>query len=126
MKKQEIIQELKKGGAGREVIAEIGRVLCAYGEVNVVRNCGNYSVSASVFLDCFKKGSDYKVWFIKDTEWYTEDERVENYINEFCDFPDFYKGRRSYIELNKVSRDIRAGKVAAKMIGGEIKFVKAA
>ena len=29
-------------------------------------------------------------------------------------------------ELNKVSRDIRAGKVAAKMIGGEIKFVKAA
>ena len=111
MKKQEIIQELKKGGAGREVIAEIGRVL---------------SVSASVFLDCFKKGSDYKVWFIKDTEWYTEDERVENYINEFCDFPDFYKGRRSYIELNKVSRDIRAGKVAAKMIGGEIKFVKAA
>ena len=117
---------MKKGGAGREVIAEIGRVLCAYGEVNVVRNCGNYSVSASVFLDCFKKGSDYKVWFIKDTEWYTEDERVENYINEFCDFPDFYKGRRSYIELNKVSRDIRAGKVAAKMIGGEIKFVKAA
>ena len=41
MKKQEIIQELKKGGACREVIAEIGRVLCAYGEVNVVRNCGN-------------------------------------------------------------------------------------
>ena len=33
MKKQEIIQELKKGGACREVIAEIGRVLCAYGEV---------------------------------------------------------------------------------------------
>ena len=122
MNKSEITEILKYAGADETVFTEIDNLLKAYDEVCVTRINGKFDVSASIAIDCVKKGDTYKSWWVQADVWYNTDERIENYVNEFLCYPDFYNGRVSYLKLAAVKKDIRAGKVVAKMVNGNIEF----
>lgn len=83
----------------KEVIAEVKNILKAFDEVNVVFEYGKYDVSTSIVLKAHY-ATDHKfigTFYAKDV--YTEVERIENYINEFGDYPMNYHGDRDYDKL---------------------------
>lgn len=84
-----------------EVQKEVLKTLKAFDEVYVVFEYGKYNVSTGIAL---KKtyGVDHRtIGTIKAIDVYTEDERTENYIECFHDYPIWYKGKRDYIALKE-------------------------
>jgi hypothetical protein len=80
----------------QEVQEQIYDTLKAYNSVSVLYEYGEWHVSSS---DCLKAqyGADFKVYgriYVDDI--YTEEERTQNYIDTFNDYPYWYKGSRQY------------------------------
>lgn len=84
----------------KEVKEKIRYTLRAYDEAHVTYENGSYKVSVGVALTA-TYAPDFKViGTITAKEVYTDDERIENYINVFQDYPIEYKGKRDYKTLN--------------------------
>lgn len=73
--------------------------LKAYNEVTISYEYGKYSVwSGSCIKACY--GADHKVFgIVRAIDVYTEDERTQNYMECFRDYPIWYKGKRDYQAL---------------------------
>lgn len=80
----------------------VKETLKAFDRVNVVYENGEYSASTGVMLK-HSYAPDHKVlgWVYAD-EVFTEDERIENYINTFFSYPMGYKGNRDYSLMRKM------------------------
>lgn len=88
----------------KEVQDKVKNTLKAYDEAHVIFEYGEYHVSVGVALKA-SYGADHKViGTFKANEIYTDDERIENYINTFQDYPIEYKGKRDYKTLNDGKR----------------------
>ena len=85
------------------VKAEVKDFLRAYDEVNVWYENGRYSFG-DVLKRCYAPDHRF-VGTYRAEEIYTEKERIENYINEFHDFPRDYKGRRDYTLLHNMNEE---------------------
>lgn len=86
-----------------DVQTEVKDILKAYDSVNVWYENGEYS-----FADVLKAeyAPDHRfIGTYKKEDVYTETEQIENYINEFHDFPRNYKGKRDYAMLNKMDEE---------------------
>ena len=78
---------------------KVKNTLKAFNEVSVIFEYGEYTASTGHCLKA-KYADDYKVFgtfYVDDI--YTLDERTENYMESFHDYPIWYKGKRDYIEL---------------------------
>ena len=87
-------------------------ILKAYDYVNVWFENGEYS-----FVDVLQKqyAPDHKfIGTYRSEDVYTETERIENYINEFHDFPINYKGKRDYAMLKKMDEERTAALVSTE------------
>ena len=83
----------------------------AYDHVNVWYDYGRYS-----YVDAITKeyAPDHEfIGTFKKSDIYTEKEQIENYINEFHDYPANYKGARDYKMLNKMDAESET-----EMLGG--------
>lgn len=81
--------------------ARIRNTLKAYDEVVVFYENGKY-----VYGVCIKSeyAPDLKyIGTYRAEDIYTEDERIENYINEFNSYPPNYKGKRDYAVIHKMT-----------------------
>lgn len=79
-----------------EVQREVKDTLKAYPRVYVTFENGAYNVSVGVAL-LAKYPADFKsIGVYTDSEIFTEDERILNYINTFHEYPPQYKGIRDY------------------------------
>lgn len=88
----------------KEVQDKVKNTLKAYDEAHVTYENGDYKVSVGVALTA-TYAPDFKViGTITAKEVYTDDERIENYINVFQDYPIEYKGKRDYKTLNDGKR----------------------
>lgn len=79
--------------------------LKAYDDVSVSYENGMY-----LFDDGIKKyyAADYKfIGTYRKEQFYTEKEQIENYINEFHDYPVNYKGSRDYALMHKMQDETR-------------------
>ena len=88
----------------KEVIAEVKNILKAFDEVNVVFENGKYDVSTAIVIKAHY-AADHKfigTFYAKDV--FTEAERIENYINEFGDYPCNYHGERDYDKLHEAQQ----------------------
>jgi hypothetical protein len=86
-----------------EVQEQILGTLRAFDEVSITFYGGRYWVVSGHCL-MGKYPADYKaygVYYAKDI--YTEDERIQNYIEGFHDYPHNYKGKRDYAMLRQMS-----------------------
>jgi hypothetical protein len=83
------------------VINDVLNTLKAFSQVTISYEYGKYEVSTGCCLKS-RYGSDHKVFGIaRAVDMYTEDERTQNYIECFHDYPCWYKGRRNYTELRE-------------------------
>lgn len=88
----------------KEIQDKVKNTLKAYDEAHVTYENGAYKVSVGVALTA-TYAPDFKViGTISANEIYTQDERIENYINVFQDYPIEYKGKRDYKTLNDGKR----------------------
>ncbi len=88
----------------KEIQDKVKNTLKAYDEAHITYEYGAYKVSVGVALTA-TYAPDFKViGTISANEIYTQDERIENYINEFQDYPIEYKGKRDYKTLNDGKR----------------------
>ncbi len=79
--------------------ARIRNTLKAYDEVVVFYENGKY-----VYGVCLKShyAPDHEyIGTYRAEDIYTEDERIENYINEFHAYPPNYKGKRDYFNVTR-------------------------
>lgn len=84
----------------QEVQSYVMSTLKAYPEVTVSYENGQYSYGV-----CLKKeyATDHEVLgTIYQSDIYNEVERMENYINTFCDYPIEYKGKRNYKMIKRM------------------------
>lgn len=87
----------------KEVQEEVKGILKAYDSVNVWFENGRYT-----YVDVLAKeyAPDHKfIGTYKKSDVYSETEQIENYINEFHDFPMNYKGKRDYAMLHKMDEE---------------------
>jgi len=76
-------------------------ILRAYGEVTIRYEYGEYSVMAGTIIKA-QYGGDYKVvGYVRAVDVYTLEERTQNYIESFHDYPIWYKGKRDYKALKE-------------------------
>lgn len=83
------------------VIEQAMSTLRAFKEVTISYEYDEYSVSTA---NCLKAhyNSDHKVFgIVRAVDVYTEDERTQNYIECFHDYPYGYKGKRDYAALRR-------------------------
>ena len=83
--------------------AKIKGQLKAYDEVVVFFENGKYTYGV-----CLKShyAPDHEyIGTYRAEDVYTEDERIENYINEFCSYPPSYKGKRDYALVHKMESE---------------------
>lgn len=84
-----------------EIQNEIKDTLKVYDDCTVIFENGRYNVSPAISLkDEYAKDHKYIGVFYAD-DIYTAEERTENYINEFLEYPIWYKGKRDYAELKR-------------------------
>ena len=95
----EKLSELIAEGASCRLIAEVLDKLKAYNEVFVIRENGNFSVSVSSCLSANAQAIDFKVWRIFADDFYSEKDRMLNYVESFGQYPDNYTGKRDYANL---------------------------
>ena len=101
MNKKEVLNSLPV-----EVMNKIKGILKAYRECDLYFENGRYEVKTGSILKA-EYSNDYKfICTFYTGDIYSEIEMIENYINEFCDYPSDYKGKRDYAMLNKM-RDER-------------------
>lgn len=84
-----------------QVQEEVRSTLRVYNECNVTFEYGRYEVSASVSIKS-KYAPDHKfigVAYVDDI--YTLEERTQNYIEVFHDYPIWYTGKRDYKALRE-------------------------
>lgn len=75
---------------------QVKLILRAYTDCSVVFENERYSVGGGVMIKAHY-ADDYEViGNYRADEIYTETERIENYINQFHDYPTNYKGNRDY------------------------------
>lgn len=85
-----------------EIKDKVKGLLRAYKECNVTFEGGKFSVSTGTCLRA-EYPKDYKfIGTINKDDIYTEVEQIENYINEFADYPSNYNGDRNYKELKRI------------------------
>lgn len=87
-----------------EVQEKIKNTLKAYDEVHVIYEYGEYHVSVGIALKAHYAPDHKVIGTFKANEIFTQDERIENYINEFQAYPITYKGKRDYKTLNDGKR----------------------
>ena len=76
-------------------------ILKIYDKVYIYIEDGVYHITTNIFIKS-SYSSDHKfLGEIKVDEVYSLEERTENYIESFHDYPIWYKGKRNYPELNK-------------------------
>jgi len=78
----------------------IKRTLRAYDEVVVFFENGKYTHGVCL-KSSYAPDHEYVGTYRAD-EVYTEDERIENYINEFNCYPPNYKGKRDYQMMHRM------------------------
>lgn len=77
----------------------IMETLKAYNQVHVSYEDGNYRVSTAIGIKA-SYGQDHRyVGTVYSTDVYTLEERTENYIECFHDYPIWYEGKRDYVAL---------------------------
>lgn len=110
-----------------ELQERIKNYLRAYDECPVFYENGRYD-----FTICIKKeyAPDHEyIGTYKAKDIFTEEERIENYINEFVCYPINYKGKRDYDLLKKMdnSRDFDEDgnfvMLQGKMVDGNFELV---
>lgn len=84
----------------KEVQDKVKSTLEAYDEVHVVFEYGEYHVTVGVALKAHYANDHKVIGTFKANEIFTQEERIENYINTFQDYPIEYKGKRDYKTLN--------------------------
>lgn len=86
----------------QDVQDKIKSTLHVYDKAHVVYEYGEYHVSTGICLKA-EYAADHKVIGTYTAhEIFTEEERIENYINTFYDYPIEYKGKRDYQMLKKM------------------------
>lgn len=86
----------------QEVQNRIKSTLHVYDKAYVVYENGEYHVSSGVCLKA-EYAADHKViGTYTAEEIFTENERIENYINAFNEYPVNYKGKRDYKMLRQM------------------------
>lgn len=88
----------------KEVQDEVKNTLKAYDEAHVIYEYGEYHVSVGVALKAHYAPDHKVIGTFKANEIFTQDERIENYINTFQEYPIEYKGKRDYKTLNDGKR----------------------
>jgi hypothetical protein len=84
-----------------EVVAKVMSTLRAFKECNITFEYGRYEVNTGYMLKS-SYGSDHRiVGEVRAADVYTEDERTQNYIECFHDYPHEYKGKRDYAALRR-------------------------
>lgn len=114
------IIELINAGITARAIDEMLDILKAYDSVCITRDGGEFYVSASVTINCNRHSDDYKVWFIRSEDVYTEAERIENYAQAFADRPRGYDGKWDYKFVCENRSAIMAGYIKAHLVNGNI------
>lgn len=86
----------------QDVQNKIKSTLHVYDKTHVVYEYGEYHVSSGICLKA-EYAADHKViGTYTAEELFTEEERIENYINTFNEYPANYKGKRDYQMLRKM------------------------
>lgn len=75
---------------------QVKNTLRAYDDCSVVFENGRYSVGGGVMIKAHYADDHEVIGNYRADEIYTETERIENYINQFHDYPTNYKGNRDY------------------------------
>ena len=88
----------------QEIQDKVLNTLKAYDKVYITYEYGAYKVSIGVALTATYADDFRVIGEVEAQEVYTDDERIENYINEFQDYPITYKGKRDYRTLNDGKR----------------------
>lgn len=101
----------------KEVQEEVKSILMAYDDVNVWFDYGRYSYADAITKE-YAPDHEF-IGTFKKSDVYTEKEQIENYINEFHDYPANYKGGRDYKMLKKMD-DERETEIIG---GGKIKCI---
>lgn len=111
------------------VQAHIISTLKAYDEIFVTYENGEYHYGL-----CLKSSyaPDHKViGRFKAEDIYTEEERIENYINEFKSYPANYKGKRDYTIIKKMENERTFNKNdstltywTGKLVNGDFELTK--
>lgn len=84
-----------------DIQTQVLETLKAYACITVTYEYGKYTASTGTMLKEIY-APDYRVFgtFYQD-DIYSLDERTENYIECFHDYPNWYKGPRDYAELRR-------------------------
>lgn len=96
MKKLYAISKEELNKFPEEVVKEVMSILKAFQNTNISFENGQYHVSPHTSIKS-SYASDHKVLgtvYVEDI--YTEEERTQNYIEVFKDYPIWYKGKRDY------------------------------
>ena len=75
---------------------DIKDVLRAYDVVHVTFSNGEYHVSTGTAILAEYPADHRFVGDVSKDDVYTENEQVANYVESFCDYPVYYKGKRDY------------------------------
>lgn len=88
-----------------DIIEGVKSTLKAYDKCNVIYQNGKYNVRVGYSLTK-EYAEDFKFIgeFVKE-EVFSENEIIENYINEFNCYPANYKGAKSYTLVNKMREE---------------------
>ena len=108
------------------VVQDVVETLKAFSTARVIRENGIYTTTTGVCLTNSDNSDDFKVWEFHKDSFFSADEQVENYVNEFKDYPAEYKGRRNYSELRKLDGvdTYRNDTHVAVMVDGNIEIVE--
>ena len=83
-----------------DIKAKVTNRLKAYDEVTISYEDGDYTLGVVIKATY---SPDHKViGTIYSKDYYTENERIANYINEFNDYPSSYRGDRDYSILKQM------------------------
>lgn len=87
-----------------KVQEQVKEILMAYPSVSVTFENGEYHYGGDCIKDTY--ADDYEViGDYKDTDIFTEEERIINYVESFHDYPIAYKGKRDYKWLKSLRYD---------------------
>lgn len=88
-----------------EIQEKVKSTLRAFDTVYVDYENGQYHVSTGVALKA-EYADDHKcIGTYKADDVFTEKEKIENYINEFHEYPIYYTGKRDYQLLKKMDSE---------------------
>lgn len=74
-------------------------LLKVFDEVHITYEYGKYNVSSGIGIYATYAPDHCFLGTVRATDIFTEDERTQNYLESFHDFPPWYKGKRDYFAL---------------------------